>query len=78
MANGKKFSQRLSVCASNDWPLGTWLKITANDRSVAIRVTDRMAKRFNGKRVDLSRVVWDYLSKGKKPGLIRGAKVERL
>lgn len=78
MSNGKKFRHENPTCATNDWPLGTRLFVQVGDRIMTLTVTDRMAKRFSGKRVDLPRVAWDYLSKGKKPGLIHGAKVEVL
>lgn len=75
MANGERFYQHLHTCATNDWKLGTKLRITHNGRSVVLTVSDRMAKRFSGKRIDLPRDRWRELEQ-KPDGLHRGAKVE--
>lgn len=69
MANGKRYDPNAMTVASNDWKLGTKLRITAGEKSVIVTVTDRMAKRFSGKRVDASRRVWRTLTNGAKPGL---------
>jgi rare lipoprotein A len=55
-ANGDVFSQKKFTCASNQYPLGTWLKITntRNGKSVLVRVNDRMNVRMK-RVVDLSR-----------------------
>ena len=57
MANGKEFTDDFMVCASWDWPLGTLVRVTNMDsgRSVIVRVSDRTARRFKGKRIDLSK-----------------------
>ena len=52
--SGEPFS-----CASNDYPIGTYLLCAVGDpardyRDLLCRVNDRMATRFTGKRVDLS------------------------
>ena len=56
MANGKEFNDEGKTCASRDYPLGTKVKVTntQNGRSVFVEVTDRIGKRFKGKRIDLS------------------------
>lgn len=55
MANGKVFYDDVYSCACNSFKLGTRLLVTAeNGKSVVVVVTDRTAKRFTGKRVDLS------------------------
>lgn len=71
MSNGKKFSQKGFTVASNDWKLGTRLILRYNGKSVSVVVTDRMASRFSGKRVDASKAVWNYLTGNAKPGLRR-------
>lgn len=71
MANGKPYEPEALTVASNDWKLGTELELIAKDIKVKVTVTDRMAKRFSGKRVDASRMVWRTLSKGAKPGLLK-------
>ena len=55
-ANGEIFSQDKLTCAHNTLPMGTLLKVTNlnNDKSVVVRVNDRMHKR-NPRLVDLSR-----------------------
>ena len=56
MANGRQFSSDKFTCASRDYPLGTKVKVTRPDTkaSVVVLVTDRTAKRFKGKRIDLT------------------------
>lgn len=75
MANGKKFYQHLQTCATNDWPLGTKLRITFKGKAITVTVSDRMHRRFDGRRVDLPRGVWRKLE-SKPDGLHRGAVVE--
>jgi rare lipoprotein A len=55
-ANGEVFSQDKLTCAHNSLPMGTILKVTNlnNDKSVVVRVNDRMHHR-NSRLVDLSR-----------------------
>ena len=57
MANGKQFYDNLLVAASRDYPLGSRLMVhnRQNGRSVSVVVTDRIGKRFKGKRIDLSK-----------------------
>ena len=57
MANGRQFSNDKLTCASWDYPLGTKVKVTSADNKagVVLLVSDRPAKRFKGKRIDLSR-----------------------
>lgn len=64
MANGKPFNENAMTCATRDYPLGTLLRIKnkANGRFVVVRVTDRIGKRFKGKRVDLTKKVFKKLS----------------
>jgi rare lipoprotein A len=54
-ASGEIFSQGKLTCAHNTLPMGTTIKVTnlKNDKSVTVRVNDRMHKR-NPRLVDLS------------------------
>jgi rare lipoprotein A len=56
-ASGEIFSQQKLTCASNLYPLGTWLRITnlKNGKSVIVKVNDRMHPRMK-RVVDLSRL----------------------
>lgn len=72
MSNGKRYSHDAATVASNDYPLGTRLRLTTEWGFADAVVTDRMAKRFSGLRIDLSRSLWDALSGGAKPGLLKG------
>lgn len=78
MANGRKFSDFQFTCASRDWPLGTTLKVTRADTktSVVVLVTDRINKRFKGKRIDLSLSAFSRLASLSK-GLVK-VEVEKI
>lgn len=55
-ATGDKYDMMGLTCASNQYPLGTWLKVTnvRNGKSVVVRVNDRMHPRMK-RLVDLSK-----------------------
>lgn len=55
-ASGEVFSQEKMTCASNKYPLGTWLKITnmQNGKTILVKVNDRMSPRVK-RMVDLSK-----------------------
>ncbi len=72
MSNGQAYSHDNPTVASNDYPLGTRLTLETEWAKVSATVTDRMARRFSGKRIDLSRSLWEALSGGAKPGLVKG------
>lgn len=58
MANGKIFDENAFTCATRDFPLKTRLRITNikdKNKSVEVEVTDKIGKRFAGKRIDLSK-----------------------
>src|SRR5262245_53154865 len=58
MANGQLFDQNdLATTANNEYPMGTWLRVTnpANGRSLVVQVRDRGG--FGG-GVDLSRAAY--------------------
>jgi len=60
MANGRKFEDGRLTAASRDYPLGTVLRVvnTRNNRVVVVEVSDRIGRRFKGKRIDLSRAAF--------------------
>ena len=78
MANGKKFQDEKFTCATRDYELGTYLKIIDNKtgKSIYVKVTDRMSKRFRGKRIDLSKRAFSKIA-DLKQGVIR-VKVEKI
>jgi rare lipoprotein A len=54
-ANGEIFRHSKLTCASNKFPLGTWLKITnlKNNKTIVVKVNDRMHPRMK-RLVDLT------------------------
>ena len=64
MANGRKFSDELFTCASCDYSLGSFVKITnlADGKNIIVEVTDRTNRRFKGKRIDLSKSAFAKLA----------------
>lgn len=81
MANGQMFSDNGFTCASWDYPLGTWLLVTnrKGGNNVIVRTTDRTARRFKGRRIDLSKGAMEALGgrKALKEGLLL-VKVEKV
>lgn len=71
-ANGQLFSDSKLTAACNTFPLGTKVKVTRTDTkaSVVVLVNDRTAKRFTGKRIDLSPKAFDLLA-DRKQGIIK-------
>jgi rare lipoprotein A len=55
-ASGARFDQDKLVAAHHRWPLGTLVRVTntKNDRTVKVRIVDRLAKRSRAV-IDLSR-----------------------
>ena len=69
MADGKKFNDAGFTCATRDYPLGSRLMVRniSNGKSVVVVVTDRIGRRFIGKRIDLSKAAFaaiENLDKG--------------
>lgn len=67
MANGKPFNENNPTCASLDYPLGTILAVKYKNKTIKVRVTDRLNRRFKGRRIDLSKKAFsmlDDLNKG--------------
>lgn len=63
MANGERFDENALTCATRDYALGDLLRITCGSKTVEVRVTDRIGKRFAGKRIDLSKMAFSKLAK---------------
>lgn len=60
MANGEIYDMHdPTTCASNWWPLGTWLQVRYEGRVIAVKVTDRGAFKH---AVDLSYAAFKYLA----------------
>lgn len=61
-ASGEIFSQQKMTCASNLYPLGTWLRVTnvKNGKSVLVKVNDRMHPKMK-RSVDLSKSAAEQL-----------------
>lgn len=76
-SSGEVFRQKGMTCAHNSLPLGTWVRITniKNDRSVVVKVTDRMHRK-NKRLVDLSKTA--ALALGYTLGGITKVKLEIL
>ena len=64
MANGKVFDENALTCATRLYKLGTMLKITnkVNGKSVVVKITDRIGKRFANKRIDLSKKAFSLIA----------------
>lgn len=70
-ATGETFKHKRFTGASNNYKLGTWVKVTniRNGKSVVVRVNDRMHKSMSkkGRVIDLSRSAateLDFLKRG--------------
>lgn len=59
-ASGEKFSSKAFTGASNNLPLGTWVKVTNlhNNKWVVVRINDKMHPRMKkkGRVIDVSRI----------------------
>lgn len=77
MANGEVYDKNRLTAASNDFPLNSRVRISYNGKSVVVRITDRMARRFTNRRIDASRALWNRLTDGASSGL-RSVRVERV
>ncbi|MEX6686718.1 septal ring lytic transglycosylase RlpA family protein [Danxiaibacter flavus] len=70
-STGEKFDHDLPTAASNNFKLGTWVRITnlRNGKSVVVRINDRMHKSMSkkGRVVDVTRsaaVELDFVKRG--------------
>ncbi len=76
MANGEIFKENDFTCATRLYKLGSVLNITnlANGKTVQVRVSDKIGKRFATKRIDLSKGAFSQIA-NLKQGII-SVKVE--
>ncbi len=72
MANGEYFNEYAFTCANRLYHMGSMLRITdiKSGKSVIVRTTDRIGKRFARTRIDLSKGAMEAL--GGKPALKQG------
>lgn len=72
MANGNIFSDNGLTCACWSYKLGSLVRVTNidNGKTVIVKVTDRTARRFKGKRIDLSKGAFSKIA-DLKQGLTR-------
>lgn len=70
-ANGERFSSKSFTGASNNLPLGTWVKVTNlhNGKWVVVRINDKMHPRMKkkGRVIDVSRIAaqkLEFLNRG--------------
>ncbi|WP_438945286.1 septal ring lytic transglycosylase RlpA family protein [Sediminibacterium sp.] len=70
-ATGEKFSSKAFTGASNNLPLGTWVKVTNlhNNKWVIVRINDKMHPRMKkkGRVIDVSRIAaqkLEFLNRG--------------
>jgi rare lipoprotein A (peptidoglycan hydrolase) len=78
MANGKRFNENHFTCANRLYPLGSLLRITAikSGKSVIVKTTDRIGRRFANTRIDLSKGAFAQIANCRE-GLI-SCRVERI
>ena len=80
-ADGSIFKDENYSCAIYGYKFGTILKVTnlKTGASVQVMVTDRIGKRFKGKRIDLTPIAFKAISgkQGLKEGLLK-VKIEVL
>lgn len=76
-ADGSIFRQDRMTAASNKHPLGTTVRVTntANDKSVDVKVTDRLNKKYSH-RIDLSKAAFKRIAPLSK-GVVE-VKIEKL
>ena len=67
MANGELFTNGFT-CANRLYALGTMLRVTniKTGKSVIVKTTDRIGKRFANTRIDLSQLAFSKLAKLEK------------
>ena len=62
MANGEPFDPDAMTCASNDYPLGTRLRVTYMGTVIHVTVTDRGPRKDLCRMLDLSREAFRCLA----------------
>lgn len=72
----KHYGKELT-CATVDYPKNARLRISWRGKSIVCRVTDKINRRYRGRRIDLNGTAWNALSGGKRPGIMKKALVKR-
>jgi rare lipoprotein A len=62
MANGCIFHRRLLSAAHRTLPLGSWIRVRANGRTLDVPITDR-GPYIGGRALDLSEAAFAYLDR---------------
>lgn len=77
-ASGVKFDQNKKTAASNNYPLGTIVKVTNpnNGKTTIVKINDRMHPKYSH-RIDLSKSAFKDLAPLKQ-GVIKNVEVEVL
>jgi rare lipoprotein A (peptidoglycan hydrolase) len=75
MANNEQYDEsKLTVATGKQYKFGTYLRVTniENGKSVVVKVTDRIGKRFAQTRLDLSKAAFGVIcgERGHKAGLL--------
>ena len=72
MKNGKPFDEKALTCATHDYPLGSKVLVrrVGSKKQVIVRVTDRTARRFKGKRIDLTPAAFRHVAR-RGEGMVR-------
>lgn len=75
-ANGETFSQNKRTAASNNYPLGTVVKVTneTNGKYTIVKINDRMAKNYSH-RIDLSKIAFKDIAPTSQ-GVVKKVKVQ--
>lgn len=66
MADGFRFNPDRYTCASNTWPLGTWLHVEHDGKSVEVLVTDHGPDITLGRIIDLSEAAFARIADTKR------------
>lgn len=63
-ANGQPFNENALTAACRMYPLGARIRVTniKNGKSVVVKVTDRIGKRFATSRIDLSKAAFQKIA----------------
>ena len=80
VATGGRYNKYEMTCAANAYPLGTLLEVEYGGRKIKVTVNDRISKRLERIRIDLSGAAYKALDPkynytDRSGGLLRRAKI---
>jgi len=80
VATGGRYNKYEMTCAANAYPLGTLLEVEYGGRKIKVTVNDRISKRFERTRIDLSGSAFkalcpNYNYTDRSGGLLHRAKI---